>query len=330
MAFNEKTVLVVGAGAHAEYGMPLAGELMEAVIRRAWPPAGDTSYFEIEEMRGGRGSINGDMLAGDIDGFVRPLKRAAADSLDQYVEDTRGTKLIGGIVIAGYLLAYEAHVARQPAMHEKGRLYTRLFQAARPRGGFGAHGGPDYGNLSIVTFNYDRICELALHNFATTRDLPGCNSNRLNPAVLPRIVHVYGSLDSEIVFDPQAEVPTLVPRATGNAVERSSKSILLAADRKGSTEDGTGLPGSVVESQSLLDEASTIVFLGFSFNRTNLELLGFDGTERARARFESKRICGTCYGMSQRSIREAEKALGRTPAWFECKAAEALDQLGLI
>ncbi len=61
-----------------------------------------------------------------------------------------------------------------------------------------------------------------------------------------------------------------------------------------------------------------------------MEILGFDGTVRARTRFESKRICGTCYGMSPRSKSEAEKALGRNLAWFDCKATDALDQLGLI
>ena len=143
-----------------------------------------------------------------------------------------------------------------------------------------------FDNLSFIIFTYDRCVEHylyhALQNYYRIGEL---EAQQIMAGL--KIVHPYGAIGrlpwqdpASVVFGGARRGVTLLDIATeiSTFTERMRDDATLAAIR------------------SQVQEAETVVFLGFAFHPLNMELLSPEAPSNA------KRVFGTCMGISDADI----------------------------
>ena len=144
------TVLILGAGASADYGFPTGRQLLLKICEEARP---DASLYDFlcNWMAVPRPLI---------EQFAYALQNSAAPSVDLFLENRKDFEEIGKLAIAATLIPYEDYKAFLPT--NKPRWYETLFHLMVEGGRF------EDNKLSVITFNYDRSLEaflfLALQN----------------------------------------------------------------------------------------------------------------------------------------------------------------------
>lgn len=163
------------------------------------------------------------------------------------------------------------------------------------------------GQLSIITFNYDRTLELFLHRCFMALD-PSHDSGASWAWVRRiRIVHVYGSLG-----DPMSAIGT--PKTFG-LVQKSAQKITLARkDHRSTAKD-------LIE--DIFELAERCVFIGFGFDPLNLDALGIPAEGGIKPHWIEKlhadpfvagpksEIFASCAGLSASARAHAEARLGK-------------------
>ncbi len=280
---EKPTVLILGAGASAEYGFPVGYRLYEDTCRGACgtPPLPPRK----EHFKEGADEL--------FKGFCTQLTQSGQLSVDAFLESRPDLLDIGKRAIACGLIPFE----------KEGTLFA-------PTAGSGS--GPrwyqlllaELGNsidtfsenrLSVLTFNYDRSFEHFLvvalsrkYNLPQTRTWQHVQS-------IP-IYHLYGSLG--------AYTPNGVPgrpysdRITFQSVEECVESIRIL--REGTIQDEV-----FASAHEFLREAEVVVILGFGFDRTNLERLKINLVP------DSAKIYACAFGMAKRERERAQELIGR-------------------
>ncbi|MFH1819046.1 MAG: hypothetical protein ABIK08_13030 [Pseudomonadota bacterium] len=316
--FNKKTVMVIGAGASNEAGLPTGHELKSKITSLL------DFQFDFGQIKKGDSSINEALRIhlknSDRDELARYARAAwhvrdampQAISIDNFIDAHGGDKkieLCGKLAIVRSILQAERHSL----------LYFDRVRSDRPH--------PDYKRLedtwynkffqlltencrvddlfnrmervALIVFNYDRCIEQflfhALQNYYKISEKEAAELvNRLE------IYHPYG----KVGFMPW--------QRAGEAIEfgmepSSSQLLSLAAQIKTFTE-GTDPTSSEVTSirRSLLD-SNIVVFLGFAFHRLNLELIApkLDGA----VEHKSAACFATAKGISSSDCKSLENEL---------------------
>jgi hypothetical protein len=305
---RQATLLILGAGASAEYNFPTGRSLLFRIVRGLRGVEGRLR-FDMQQCGFSDSLIKA--FANELDGSNQPSVDAF---LEMHAQDAYYDKL-GKAAIAASLIADEA----TPALADRSRIKVYEYIWHRARGTPGTYPG---NALSVITFNYDRSLEEFLrqslcdsHPEFRDRGLEFTRALTHFP-----IVHVYGSLgsldennDSYLKYGgvDHPESPDRVRDAAGR--------IKLYHEASGGTAN------SPIREQ--IEKAETVCFLGFGFEPVNLKLLQFFGLSEPPER----KFYSSGYGLSPGDQAAAEATLGvHIDFATEKKCVETLSSLPVL
>jgi hypothetical protein len=315
-------VLVVGAGASCELGLPSGAKLKDHIV--------GTLSNSLQHALGHR--EGGDVIAdafrilsetdARLDGNDGPLLNAAeciidglplAISIDNYLDAHRGNDdmaICGKLAIARCILRAEASSALMRPAHEFPRgldiakiqeswLYP-FFQILTEN--CSVNELPSrLRRVAVICFNYDRCIEqfmyLALQAYYKITETEAKEAlDRLT------IIHPYGAA-GKLPWEEGGQ-----KCAFGNKPE--TRALLSIAGQIKTFTEGTDLTTSrISEVRSLLRHARSVAFLGFGFHRLNLELLYSEEPDHGES--VSCDVFATTYSMSQPNCRDIVDELSR-------------------
>jgi len=272
------TVFVLGAGASVPYGYPTGARL------RTWV---------LQGLRGKRYEPLSDWLDSEDLGDVRircaeALERSAQKSVDAFLETRGEFARVGKLAMAFLVMAREDEGNLFSEKEIVGDWLTYLRSAMKgPFDSFGDNA------VSFITFNYDRVLEHFLFN--AVKNSYG-KSDEDCAAVLENIpiVHVHGSL-GPLPWQEDGGRPYGGPMRP--------LEVKLAADRIKIVCEGAEEDPEFNEARTLIREADRIYFLGFGYNKDNVERLHLGECK------EGARIYGSALGFSDRELKDASRLL---------------------
>lgn len=303
--YRQKTTIVLGAGASAEFCMPTGTKLRGAI-----QTALRIEFTTFGEPRAPKGYAIGDaiqLLARQQNASTKNYEPACTeivrampgtDSIDAYI-DTRGDNphiaTIGKLAIVECILKAEANSdlkivndGRQPIDIAKVEN-TWAMKLARMM--FDGCQKDDLKsrleNLSLIIFNYDRcfehfLCNYIQTQYAESQAFAADVVRSLNP------IHPYGTVGDLPWQADEISVPFGVD-ADGKAI------LLLSRDIHTYTEQIEDKK-SLVEIHDAIRTAQRLIFLGFAFHEQNMELLTPD------PRGNPKMIYATAKGKSESDL----------------------------
>ncbi len=303
--FKSKTVFIVGAGASREAGLPTGEQLKDVIASKlnitykvgidpTSPDTGDAAiaWALVEHVRKkGTGDINSYLFEAWKIRDAMPQ----AISIDNYI-DAHSTN--PGLVLCGKLAIVQSIIKAERKSKlfindEPGKIsdfdhnrvkdtwYLKFFQLLTENvRKEEAH--TVFDNLSFIIFNYDRCVEHYLYHALQNYYSMG---ERDVPEILARlkISHPYGAVgrlpwqnSASVVFGGRRNNMTLLD---------------IAADIRTFTERMED-DATLVTIRNQVQEAETVVFLGFAFHPMNIQLLSPETPSN------TKRVFGTCVGIS--------------------------------
>jgi hypothetical protein len=316
-----KTVLVLGAGASWDYGLPTGEQLLDQAIElcRDAGRTADAGKFSSLVCTGPSPPINGWQLA--LTQFASLLQGQLPPSIDWFLgqdfDDARrpGFRRIGLLAIAWLIGNSEQAEAKskEPKLRptepdEKGRQRPRPHWYRTFWRSLGVRSAEDFEKiideerLRIVTFNYDRSFDQFL--FKRLAALHAARAGTFTEASLQQklaklFVHVYGDLGSldELPYGAIASATTEMEWR--HMVTQASQRLQVVEEHRKDEEQKR-----FVKAQSWIQAADKIVFLGFGFDPTNLERLGFPNLRKP-----VRGIFATTYGLAPVQRQEVCEAL---------------------
>ncbi|MCX5673459.1 MAG: hypothetical protein NTX87_00480 [Planctomycetota bacterium] len=274
------TVFVLGAGASKPYGYPTGAELRTEVLRGLGG--------KIEKYAPLCNCLDKDFPREVRSQFAEALVKSKHKSVDVFLETRREFERVGKLAMAYVVMCREDEGNLFSEEEIPGDWLTYLLDYMT--GPFDAFGD---NAVSFITFNYDRVLEHVLFNTLQHRyEEPDVEC----AAVLRKIpiVHVHGSLGplpwQKSGGRPYRPLPEVWE--VGNAANRI-KIVCESAE-----EDP-----EFNKARTLIREAQRIYFLGFGYNKDNVERLRLAGCK------EGARIYGTAIGFSDRERKDIWRLL---------------------
>lgn len=273
--FRQRTVFVVGAGSSCELGLPSGDGLMLSIAQHLAANSGPHGFSHdailrplIERIKlkdGGSWSHKMQQYREKAAQICKAMPYAR--SIDTYLESQRDdeeTVFLGKLAIAQAILQAENGSALSLGQGEQGA--TKLAKSWYPplsRILTSGHQAGDianlFANVSFIVFNYDRCLELFL--LRMIRDYFGVEGDASKILASATIVHAYGQVGK--LVQGNGFVPFGGNDETNLAV--------VADGIKTYTESADA--GTTKRIRSLVEEADTIVFMGFGFLAQNVKLL---------------------------------------------------------
>ncbi len=296
---NPRTLFIVGAGASKEAGLPVAKELVEEIANRL--------DFRIEQ-----GMLRPDFGDEDIlDYFqqqvsareeIKKFISAAAlvrhgvvysNSIDTFIDTHRDHRFVGlcaKLAIAKTILEAERQSkmymgANSSAFADVGGLKdTWYFTLARHLNDGILRGEIDriFEKVGFVIFNYDRCLEHFLYH-ALQHHFGIDEFEAAQIMSLLQVVHPYGTI-SDLPWQSPSGIPFGFTTNRANLKQMISR-IKTYTER---VTEGHEL----ARIRSMVREADTLVFLGFSYHRANMTLLKPEGE------CATERVFGTTRGIA--------------------------------
>jgi len=259
---SKKTVLILGAGASYEYGLPTAAELKSTIYpslkvgRPLWQTIGGMmSPFRMKEFLEYHWTSNeGDRQT--FESFYSEYKDSSLVSIDRFVHFRPEYRDVASFVTAILLLYLEQR-------HKLNNgWYSYLFDNITYPGGEWRE-----GQLSIINFNYDRsLNEFLTRSFASI--------NQSQNFSLFKECRAYGSLGS-------------CEYGSRHSAKSASGEINFIRFGGSATDELT----------EMLKEAENIAFLGFGFDDMNMNYLGFSELPD-EAQMQTKSYFSSAVGLS--------------------------------
>ena len=306
--FNNKTVLVIGAGASKEVNVPTGAELKGQIARslnikfkNGWDlSSGEPRVVEAirEAIRvpdGPRKDINDYCHAGRIIAEAMPH----AMSIDNFLEahsDNERIVLCGKLAIVNAVLAAERGSKlfvdrsrgndRLAATQVEGTWYTRFLRLLTE--GCRLEKLPErLSSITLIIFNYDRCVEQYLYYALQTYYAIG-TGEAANLVKMLKVFHPYGQVGNLPWLQPQGAIEFGQEPGVRQLVDLASQIKTFAEGTDPAHSDVGAIRQSVAE-------AKILVFLGFAYHRQNLALIR---PEDRSAIKERARIYGTAKGIS--------------------------------
>jgi hypothetical protein len=298
---DKKTVFVLGAGASCPYGYPSGARLRERICL---PQRGLAREY------GGYGIA--DPSIRDIERFQDAFRKSSIKSIDLFMAHNPKFAEAGKYIIAlEIFMAERQSLFREEAKLEKEsssyvqispqnrllrplflggdwhfHLYNRLIE-----GLVGLKALPDFsnGNLSFITFNYDRSLEQLFYE-ALRHSFTEIQEDEITKTLKQlKILHVYGQITPLKWQDPNNGVD-YKPGIDETLLRRAANNIRTIYEEKQNPE--------LAEAQNLLKQADEIFFLGFGYAKENMEVLGLPGVIP-----ENCNVYGTAFGLYKAQVR---------------------------
>jgi hypothetical protein len=293
-----ETVFVVGAGASAEVGLPVGSDLTTRISRALNVDLNPFGLFEKGDAiicdALNRAASNRSLQPNLIDIACSNIRDGMkqASSIDQFIDDRSGDKLIelcGKLAIVREIIAAEAgsnHKLSNIGGHALKKTWYHRFQHLLLPGRLEGL-ERRLASIALIVFNYDRCIEYFLfHALQSYYSISAGDAASLLKHLA--IYHPYGTVghlpwsdstnkDSVIDFGETPKPATL----------------LGLADQIKTFTEGIGDASAI---KSTIAEAKTIVFLGFSFNHMNLDLLK---PPKLPGLLPQRSIFATAHGLSE-------------------------------
>ena len=301
--FNRPVVFVIGAGASADYGMPLGGTLATKIASDTdfWfdhgsyrPTRGDADRFDIllRKYQNDRTALNRFTEAGrSLSGAI--LSSVSIDDALYHLSDYPEAVILGKISIIRSILKAEGLSALK-IKPETGAPDTDAGRSGWAEQMFSmaisqlklAQIGSAFDNITFINFNYDRCLEHYLFWSLHRLGIREIDASQIIGKL--SIIRPYGTIGS-ILPNDRSRVPfgasQVDPFAIVDRIRTYTESEVL--------HDKEHL-------QELLRRAHMCIFLGFGFHRQNVELLTLDSQEGFRA----VRTLATVKGIHKANRRE--------------------------
>ena len=244
---QERTVLVLGAGASVPYEFP-SGEGLKGKIEENLSQTDNRHVIEL---------INAGFSEDEIKDFHVCLKEGIHETIDEYLNNNRDVRSLGLAAIAYAIKEFENHDKLFPP-HDWYKLLFKSYQFDAPSAMFPIMG--------IITFNYDRSLEYFLRT-CIERSFGGREKEKaIEKLEQIEIIHVHGDLGS---LD---EMPY--------AMNMNNTQLKRIEDRLGLIFDDLYNSEPYDDARNLIMDADNVVFLGFGYDLNNLRRLNVNGYKR--------------------------------------------------
>jgi hypothetical protein len=248
---SRRTVLILGAGASAPYGLPLGSTLRRSIL--------EMSDLDLRRLPTSESTPRPTSIEAD---FKTAFRGSRAESIDAFLARREEFIDIGKHAIAACLLPRESASRLLHSDVEEDDWYTYLLRRMDA-----SWDDLPKNQISFVTFNYDRSLEMCLlHTFQHRYRKSEEEALRMLDNF--PIVHVYGSLGS---LDNRQ--PNFVPYG-GGGLSTFSNHLATAASGLRIIAEGRDDSPELQRARSLISEADAHCFLGFGFDETNVARLG--------------------------------------------------------
>lgn len=279
-----KKALVLGAGASLAYGFPSGGDLRRRILA-----------LRPDQVREA-GIISSALMDEDFfTQFQTAFLRSQMYSIDAFLGRRPMYATIGKQCIAAILLECENPKLLISESREKDHWYQYLFNQ------FAQRDWDDltFDDISIVTFNYDRSLQQYL--FVTLQSAYDKSAEEVIEKLKSlRIVHVYGSL-----CEAWPGMPDYFPYST----QVNPKKVELASSGLVVIPEGRADAETLKTARTWLAEADTVAFLGFGFDKTNVERLAEGDACAAAVQRASALVMrgfyGTCIGLHEAELKKS-------------------------
>ena len=303
MAFKSKTLFVVGAGASAEVDIPTGQELALDIANRVnmelddfgRPKSGDKRILSALTINAVPGRTMTDINALNQAGRFISREMPNTPSIDEFIDTHDGDKnieLMGKLGIISAILEYEKRSKLQvsnPGPNQTLRpkklfdTWLREFWLILHKGYKAANLDRIFDHVSFIVFNYDRCLEHYLFHI-----LRSYYKKEANEAA--------SLMENLNIHHPYGVVGKLPWQVKGAGVEFGGGSqylnLLSLVDQIRTFKEHAVDEEAQARMTKLVQEASTIVFLGFAYHPQNLEILDCIPSP------ETKRILGTALHLS--------------------------------
>lgn len=247
------TVLVLGAGASADFGLPIGRGLVTEIGR----------FVEAENHRGAGPPRVHDRIA--LSNFARALMLSAQTSVDRFVEHRRDLLGTAKLATACALVRKEnpdlLFGPNGGFVRASEHWYEHLLEALDTS----AESFKD-NKLSVVTFNYDRSLEYYLLTALMNRyGLDRGAAVKLARAI--EVVHVYGDL-GEFYNNEDPLFRDYARHDEQKWFDIAASRLHLVPEERSQGPEGT--TPQAERAKELLRTAQRVYFLGFGFDTLNL------------------------------------------------------------
>ncbi len=296
--FRKKTVFVLGAGASKPYGFPTGQELIEEIVRA---PLSLPAPREIDADEDER-----ELFEERLSDFASALGASNQPSIDEFLKRRPEYSEIGKLILAWHIASREADAALlSPATPEHWLRELWPYMDADP-------GEFETNNVAFIVFNYDRCVE---HFLARSLQASyGLDPQSAWEAVSRiSIVHPHGLVGAyqptmlggrRVSRDGAAR--SFVPIQTCGEAQRVAQSIRLF------WEEPERLSAVTSRVESAVQGAFCVVFLGYGFLRSNMDLL--DPIVAREASRSVNWIFATTCGLGQQAHQQVHGRFGKCHA----------------
>jgi hypothetical protein len=307
-----KTVFVVGAGASDETGLPFGRKFLDTIVSKLdyqiihgalMPASGDEDILDaVQQYATDRQSINGYLAA------ARRIREGVTftNSIDTFIDahrDDAKIRLLGKLAIAKTILEYEQksclHFPAGKAEFQDEETLKKAWLVSLARGlNDGVHRTEIdriFERVSFIVFNYDRCVEHFL--YASLQKHYGIDDSAVRSIMQTlTVLHPYGTI-GKLPWQDNNGIPFGFPTNRPSLLMMANQ-IKTFTER---VEDSTTLESIRQE----LASAETLVFLGFSYNDLNMELLN------PRRECAARNIFGTAFGIPEHNVEQIKEEIRR-------------------
>jgi hypothetical protein len=322
---NRKTVLIIGAGASAEFNMPLGSQLIKrvanAVTETRWenePEAGSL----LEQMRACLYDDRADRLYKLGPKLAEVAVKSKLPSMDEVLHFLADADVVylGKLAISYEIMKAEreSHLHLATSFHKErfigiiDQSWANEFLGLALSGGRRQDLSNLFANVTVIDFNYDRVLPQYLYR-ALQRNLAIPEDDAAECVKNLSILHPYGSLGK---LEWEAEKDTL-------PFGSSEGHLADVANRIRTYTEETQDRERRVQIQNAIDAAHVIIVVGFGYHRQNIQIITGTGEERR------KRVFMTVYGITNdinnQVIRECMQLALRTERKYEHETAVVAD-----
>lgn len=283
LMFNKKTVFIIGAGASAEFNLPvgetLKSQIADLLHERSFNANNELSTkfratlfqsFGIEESH--KLLEHGTTLAESVESFV------SIDEALHYFSENAGVVKLGKLAVAYLILEAERRSSLMAGDHPKHRLpilalpkpasATWLSEFLSMALSFARRDDVRniFSNVSIINFNYDRVVEQFLSRQLHERAGLSESEGYVVASHL-KIIRPYGSLGKLPWQTDNDAVPF------GHEFYNSKTKLGSVADRIRTYAEQVDHSNVQTQIREVIDPAALMIFIGFGFHQQNLSLL---------------------------------------------------------
>lgn len=294
---EKNTVLILGAGASAPYGLPLGSELRRDICRWIDRPV---SVEEAIALKACGVTIDG------MRHFANAFLRSSTHSVDTFLGQQPRFGELGKFAIAGEICRRENPEAIWSFDNTDNwypHLWSKMIAGVTHPRELGKN------RVRILTFNYDRSLEFFL--FEAIKH----NYNLDDEAAL-RIVldfpisHLYG-VAGKFHFLRSSESRVYGSTDDSTQIASAARGIKVIPEAKADDE-------TFREARDTLHWAEHVAFMGFGFDATNCKLLGFDSVldwEESKGLKGRKWIYASVLGCTNAEIATAKRLTCGAREW---------------